>query len=178
VANYRRSKIAGGTFFFTVVTYERRPLFADDVAVHTLRRVLSVTREKWPFTIDAAVILPDHLHMIWTLPPGDSNFSTRWAVIKARFTLASQNATTKQRTPRQMRQRMNRIWQPRFMEHTIRDELDYERHVDHIHYNPVKHGLVDRPVKWPHSSIHHFIDRGMLDTQWGSNKSPIRPDWM
>ena len=176
--NYRRAHVAGGKFFFTVVTYRRQPIFADTNAVDTLREVIALTSDRWPFTIDAAVILPDHLHMIWTLPKDDANFSTRWSVIKARFTQRWKHNAAGARTPRQQRQRLGRVWQPRFMEHTIRDEADFERHVDYIHYNPVKHGLVQHPVDWPHSSIHSYIARGILDAQWGTTGKPATPKWM
>ena len=163
---YRRWRQSGGTYFFTVNLFDRRQnLLVDHIA--DLRAAVAAVRRKRPFVIDAAVVLPEHLHMIWTLPAGDYDFSTRWRLIKAHF---SGNFTA----PPNLRTSLQRhgekgIWQRRFFEHLIRDEDDLAAHVDYIHYNPVKHGHANRPVDWPHSSIHQFIQRGIVDAHWGTS---------
>jgi len=159
MADYRRLYIPGGSYFFTVVTYERRPLFASAQRVNELRRAFRYVKKRRPFTVVAAVVLPDHVHCMWQLPDGDSDFSTRWQMIKTEFSrhlsvpANGDGAKT--------------IWQPRFWEHAIRDEEDFRRHLDYIHYNPVKHGLVSAPVAWPHSSFHKFVRMHWYDEEWG-----------
>jgi len=119
--------------------------------------------------IDAIVLLPDHLHTIWTLPRSDTNYSTRWAWIKKEFTKAWLQAggMEQQQTLGRERDRRRGIWQPKFWEHTIADERDFERHIDYIHYNPVKHGLVSRPRDWPWSSFHRCVRRNLYPLDWG-----------
>ncbi len=117
-----------------------------------------------PFVIDAIVIMPDHLHTVWTLPEGDSDYPTRWGLIKGGFSRA---LPATERLSKSRKQKGERgIWQRRFWEHVIRDENDYQRHVDYIHYNPVKHGFVKRPVDWRYSSIHRYIRQGILTSDW------------
>jgi putative transposase len=144
MADYRRLYIPGGSYFFTVVTYERRSLFASEQQVKELRQAFRYVRARRPFTMVAAVVLPDHVHCLWQLPDGDSDFSTRWQMIKTEF---SRRLSVPVRTSG-----AKMIWQPRFWEHAIRDDEDFRRHLDYIHYNPVKHGLASAPVAWPHSS--------------------------
>ena len=115
------------------------------------------------------VILPDHLHAIWTLPPGDADFAKRWMLIKTAFSRALPKHENINQSRKSKRERG--IWQRRYWEHLIRDELDYERHVDYIHYNPVKHGYVDKAVDWPYSSIHRFIKNGIISSDWGVGES-------
>lgn len=166
---YRRWRIAGGTYFFTVNLLDRRrSLLVDHIDL--LRRSFRMTLANRPFRIDAIVILPDHLHCIWTLPRGDHDFSTRWAAIKREFSRAI--APTERRSASRVRQGERGIWQRRFWEHAITEQDDYIAHVDYIHYNPVKHGLCARPVEWPHSSIHRFIQRGTLTAEWGTGRPP------
>ena len=149
---YRRSFQPGGSFFFTVVTAHRRPVFASATAVALLRESFRAVRKARPFDIDAIVVLPDHLHCIWTLPDGDADFMTRWRLIKTWF---SKHAEIKN------------IWQQRYWEHVLRDERDVEHHVDYIHFNPVRHGLVDSVVDWPYSSFHRYVARGTYRADWG-----------
>ena len=161
---YRRAKVAGGTYFFTVNLAERsRTLLVDHV--DTLRMVIREVKAHHPFHIDAMVILPDHLHAIWTLPEGDCGYPTRWTLIKAGF--SRRIPTEEQRSASRISRGERGIWQRRYWEHLIRDDRDYERHVDYIHYNPVKHGYVDHAVSWPYSSIHRYIATGTVDRSWG-----------
>jgi putative transposase len=143
---YIRAQQPGGTFFFTVVTHGRRKLFYEINNRRTLKKVIMEVQATHPFTVDAWVLLPEHLHCIWTLPEGDTDFSKRWGLIKARFSKELKGHRT---TP---------VWQNRFWEHLIRDDLDLHRHLDYIHYNPVKHGLVASPGDWPASTFHRFVE--------------------
>ncbi len=161
---YRRASIAGGTYFFTLNLAERhRTLLTDHVEV--LRNVVRSVKRRHPFHIDAMVILPDHLHALLTLPATDTDYPTRWALIKAGF---SRNlAKTERRSPSRIGKGERGIWQRRYWEHTIRDELDYARHVDYIHFNPVKHGYARSAADWPYSSIHRYVAAGRLTRDWG-----------
>jgi putative transposase len=160
---YRRAGVPGASYFFTVNLAERsRTLLVDHADV--LRAVIREVRSRHPFRIDAMVVLPDHLHAIWTLPEKDKDFSIRWMLIKSGF--SRRLPTGERRNRSRMAKGERGIWQRRFWEHLIRDEKDYERHVDYIHYNPVKHGYVTRPVDWPHSSIHRFIAQGIVGPDW------------
>jgi len=154
---YRRTYITGGTYFFTVVSARRKPIFASTDVVDILRRAFRHVRANHPFQIDAICILPDHLHCLWTLPDNDSDHSTRWRLIKTRFTRACGENVARP------------VWQKRYWEHLIRDEDDFRRHVDYIHYNPVKHGLADRPIDWTYSSFDKWIERGHYPPDWGTD---------
>ena len=168
VPEYRRAFAAGGTFFFTVVTEHRRRVFADPHARVLLRQATRLCRSRWPFVVDAAVLLPEHLHIIWTLPDGDADFSRRWGYLKKEFTrmwLAA-GGTQEPRSPSRERQRRSGVLQRRFWEHLIRDEIDLRRHVEYIHYNPVKHGLVKCPHAWPFSSFTQWVRRGIYEADW------------
>ena len=161
--HYRRFYSAGGCYFFTVVAAGRRPIFSAPEAVAALRCAFARVRTKHPFDIDAAVILPDHLHCIWTLPAGDADFSTRWRLIKSQFSRHSGIERP--------------VWQPRFWEHCIRSEQDLARHIDYIHYNPVKHGYVAKPAEWPYSSFARFVSQGAYSDDWGASAAPeFSPD--
>jgi len=163
VVHYRRNLIPGASFFFTVVLADRRSsALTDNIAA--LREAFRKIRSERPFEIDAIVILPDHLHTILTLPDGDADFPRRWHRIKTVFTqrLLAAGVTL---PARDSTGRL--LWQRRFWEHTIRDGADHGRHVDYIHDNPVKHGLVANPADWPHSSLHRFIRQGVLAADWG-----------
>ena len=170
--DYRRAIIPGGTFFFTVVTAARRRVFAEEVARQTLKLAIDDVRSMLPFDAVAGVVLPDHLHCIWTLPEGDHDFSERWRRIKARFTrryLRQRGIETAVSASR--REHAERgVWQRRFWEHTIRDEGDLQRHLDYIHYNPVRHGLVARPADWPWSSFHRFVREACYERHWGAQE--------
>ncbi len=165
---FTRAFAPGGTFFFTVVTHRRSPLFAAQEARTFLRRAMDAVRAHRPFQPDAMVLLPDHLHCIWTLPPDDTDFSTRWRKIKETFTrehLAAGGAESRV-SDGQQRKGLRGVWQQRFWEHTIRGETDFERHMDYIHYNPVKHGQAACPHDWPWSSFHRWVGEGAYDANW------------
>ena len=151
---YIRAIVPGGTFFFTVTLLERRRNLLTEHLDH-LRSAFMAARQRRPFTVEAIVILPDHLHCIWTLPSGDADFSARWHDIKARF--AAQIPPGERLSERRLKKGERGIWYWRFWEHVIRDERDYEHHVDYIHYNPVKHGHVMRVADWRYSSFHHYV---------------------
>ena len=151
MTNYRRLRVAGGTYFFTVNLANRGSTTLTD-HIEALREAVRVTRSERPFGIDAAVVLPDHLHMIWTLPGGDADFSTRWRLIKSRFSMAV--GVHAPRTGSQSAKGERGVWQRRFWEHVIRDEADYEAHVRYCRENPVKHGFVERAEDWSWSSLH------------------------
>jgi putative transposase len=177
MSNYRRLKISGGTYFFTLVTEERRPWLCSEIARQTLRTGIERVRQRHPFTIEAFVLLPDHLHCIWTLPDGDSNFFIRWRLIKTFVTKNSGgelSAGTELNLSRQKHQESD-IWQRRFWEHLIRDEQDFTNHCDYIHYNPVKHGLCKAPKDWPFSSFHRLVERGFYPADWGTETVPEVP---
>ena len=167
--NYRRAYVPGGSWFFTVNLLERRlTLLVENV--EGLRQAVAITRQKFPFAIDAFVVLPDHLHAIWTLPPGDADFSTRWRLIKSRFAKALPKQ--EQLGPVRIERNERGIWQRRFWEHLIRDEVDYARHVEYCYINPVKHGLVRRVCDWPHSSFHRDVDAGIVPLDWAGEIDP------
>lgn len=167
--NFRRAKVAGGTFFFTLVTARRSPILCEPFAASLLRQCFRDARLRRPFRIDAIVVLPDHMHTMWTLPQGDSDFSRRWSDFKANFTRRWLRAGGSERAVSSDQQRQGRrgVWQPRFMEHTIRDEEDFHAHLDYIHFNPVKHGLVQRPIDWKLSSIHRYARMAWYARDWG-----------
>ncbi len=165
MVNYRRNYVPGGCYFFTVTLHNRQCAVLTQ-HIDCLRQSFRETRSKKPFVIEAIVILPDHLHTIWQLPEGDCDFSGRWKAIKSGFTrLVKQQGV-------QLRHNDKgeyNLWQRRFWEHTIQNQRDFQRHVDYIHYNPVKHGLVTQVSDWPYSSFHQFVQRGMLPADWGNN---------
>jgi putative transposase len=147
---YRRSKISGGTFFFTVVTFHRRPILTTDLARDVLHIAWKDTEDRFPFITDAICLLPDHIHCIWTLPEGDSNFSIRWKEIKRIFTMnyLYQAGLEPTENPSRYLRKEASIWQRRFWEHVIRDEEDLYAHLNYTHFNPVKHGLVQEVKEW------------------------------
>ena len=160
--NYIRPKVTGSTVFFTVALARR----GDDLLVREverLRAVVRMTMQERAFVVEAWVVLPDHLHAVWTLPEGDRDYSTRWGAIKARFSMGMDAGRL--RSSHVVR-REKGIWQRRFWEHHIRDEADFDAHVRYCWGNPVKHGLVGRAVDWPHSSIHRDIRLGRVEPEW------------
>jgi len=167
--HYRRAFIPGGSFFFTLVTERRSPIFAEDENVDTLREAFRSVKKQRPFVIDAIVIMPDHLHCIWTLPPTDSDFPTRWRLIKTWFSKHCSDELKCQPNPARARKQEQAVWQRRYWEHALRDEDDMNRHIDYIHYNPVKHGLVRTAKEWPHSTFHRYVDAGIYPADWGTN---------
>lgn len=167
---YRRAKTPGGTYFFTVVTYQRRKILCEPDNIALLREVFRSVMTNHPFTIDAIVILPEHLHCIWTLPENDSDFSTRWRLIKSEFSRCCHPKYKQQLSASRQRKQEQAIWQRRFWEHVIRDERDFTQHVEYIHYNPVKHGLVRSPKDWEFSSFHRDVRQGLVDVNWGEGE--------
>ncbi|MCE1182700.1 MAG: transposase [Rhodocyclales bacterium] len=165
--HYRRAFTPGGCFFFTLVTAGRRPILASSAAVATLRQAFQTVRQSRPFEINAAVIMPDHLHCIWTLPPDDGDFATRWRLIKTWFTKHCTPALRSEPDPARAAKREQALWQHRYWEHQLRDESDFARHVDYIHYNPVKHGLAASPMDWPYSSFRRYVQAGFYPADWG-----------
>jgi putative transposase len=167
MTHYRRTRI-GNTFFFTLVTYHRRPVLCHPTIRLSLRRAIDDVRKTRAFAIDAWVLMPDHLHCIWTLPTGDSDFSTRWSLIKRSVSRFSPHIALNPalRHASACKHRESTIWQRRFWEHLIRDDVDFERHLDYIHYNPVRHGYVTRAVDWPYSTIHRYVRDGVYPIDW------------
>lgn len=166
MTEYRRNFRPGGSYFFTVNLADRRLRLLTD-HIGQLRSAIAIVKRRRPFTIDAIVILPDHLHAIWTLPDGDADFPTRWRLIKSVFARA---------LPRDERISASRaakgergVWQRRYWEHTLRDERDYARHMDYIHFNPVKHGHATRVADWPHSSFHRLAALGVYPQDWAGD---------
>jgi putative transposase len=159
MVRYRRNFVPGGTFFFTLTLADRRlSLLTENVTL--LRETMRHIHRLQPWTTDAIAVMPEHLHMLWTLPEGDTKYAQRIRMIKARFTseLRKNGAWSNDTSP----------WQSRYWEHTIRDERDFENHVAYIHYNPVKHGHALRPIDWPHSSFHRYVREGMLASDWSA----------
>ncbi|MGZ5056128.1 MAG: REP-associated tyrosine transposase [Methylobacter sp.] len=168
MSHYRRADIPGATYFFTVVTYRRRPILCDDPVRVALREAVKTVQSHHPFTIDAWVLLPDHLHTIWTLPPGDANYAMRWSSIKRRVSLACAELyhRTDWMTASKRKHRESTFWQRRYWEHCINSESDYVRHRDYIAINPVKHGLVYRAKDWPYSTFHRDVAKGIYPLDW------------
>jgi putative transposase len=150
---YRRTYQRGGCYFFTQVTKNRKPIFGNAENIALLRKAFIHVKQKYPFEIDAAVILPDHLHCIWRMPEDDHDFSRRWRLIKTWCTKHYSGSS---------------VWQQRFWEHMIRYETDYRHHLDYIHFNPVKHGYVKTAEDWPYSSFSKFLTHGYYSQGWGS----------
>jgi len=162
--DYRRNLASRGTFFFTVNLLDRR----SDLLLKYIDAVRA-TRARTPFAIDAWVVLPDHMHCIWTLPPGDADFPSRWYAIKTAFSKALPAA--EQRSAVMVRRGERGIWQRRYWEHTIRDARDYAIHMDYTHFNPVKHGYVSHPADWPHSSFRRCLAAGQYPAGWSGTES-------
>jgi putative transposase len=163
MVHYRRNRIEGASYFFTATLRDRR----SDVLlrhVSALRAAFRAARDVRPFSIDAIVVLPEHLHTIWTLPADDHDYPARWKAVKSGFTRAVREAGE----PLQCSSKGEYdLWQRRYWEHTLRDGEDVARHIDYIHFNPVKHGLVQKVVDWPHSSFHRYVERGVYPVDWG-----------
>jgi putative transposase len=166
---YRRNRVLGGSYFFTVNLLDRNSnLMVAQVAL--LREAVRQVRDKRPFHIDAWSILPDHLHAVWTLPAGDADFSGRWKAIKIAF--AKRIPKTECLSAVRTRKGERGVWQRRFWEHTIRDDRDYAAHMDYVHINPVKHGLVARVSDWPYSSFHRLVRQGVYAADWAGGVEP------
>jgi putative transposase len=165
--HYRRARVPGASYFFTVVAWRRRRILCRPEMRVALRAALREELRTRPFGLDALVLLPDHLHCVWTLPPGDSDFPDRWRRIKASVShaIADQLEAAPDASRRQKGERG--LWQRRYWEHVIRDEADFAAHLDYIHFNPVKHGLVERAADWPWSSLHRYVAQGAYPLGWG-----------
>lgn len=167
--NYRRVWMPGGTYFFTVTLLERHH---NDLLVRhidDLRKAVAYVRARHPFKIHGWVVLPDHLHCVIELPPGDSGYATRWSLIKQRFSKAI--PATEYRSDARLRREERGIWQRRYWEHLIRDDRDYAAHMDYVHFNPIKHGVVLRVSDWPHSTFHRLVKMGVYPSDWGLGES-------
>jgi len=160
---YRRADIKGGTYFFTVNLAERnKTLLVDEI--DKLRNSINKVKKQHPFKLDAMVIMPEHLHALMTLPPGDNDYAMRWMLIKAGF---SRQLPKGERVNQSRKTKGERgIWQRRHWEHLICDDNDFEKHVDYIHYNPVKHGYVKSMVDWPYSTFHDYVTKGIINASW------------
>jgi putative transposase len=168
--NYRRALVPGGCWFFTVNLLDRRSSLLTD-EIDALREATQQTRQKYPFQIDAFVVLPDHIHAVWTLLPGDADFSTRWRLIKSRFAQAIPKREWL--SPAGKARGERGIWQRRFWEHLIRDEKDFARHIEYCYINPVRHGLVRRVQDWPYSSFHRDVQKGLFPEDWAGEITPL-----
>jgi putative transposase len=162
MSNYRRAYQQGGVYFFTVVAYERRPILTQPATIDRLREAFGQVMAKRPFVMDAICILPDHLHCIWRLPENDADFSTRWRLVK-HHVASGMDAGKNTRSEKQ-------VWQRRFWEHLLRDDDDWYRHMDYIHYNPVKHGYVEKPGDWLYGSFPRAVAAGFYQADWGASE--------
>jgi len=167
MSEYRRS-LEGNVYFFTVVTYQRQPFLGTDESIRVFDEILNKVKQTHPFEVEACVFLHDHLHAIWRLPDGDSSYSMRWGLIKKEFSKTMKDKLhSSGPTASRLRHRENTVWQRRFWEHRIRDEKDFQAHFDYIHYNPVKHGLVNKPGDWPHSTFKQYMKNEIYPKDWG-----------
>ena len=175
MSRYRRSDTAGGSYFFTVVSYRRQKILCDDIVRTALRDAIEKTHKAHPFNIDAWVLLPDHLHCLWTLPEGDADFSKRWAIIKRHVSLlcGKQYKRPEWLTESKKKHRESTIWQRRYWEHQIRNEDDFNRHVEYIHYNPVKHDLCKQPSQWAYSTFHRYVKEGVYPMNWAQSEVDV-----
>lgn len=162
--DYRRAFIPGGTYFFTVNLLQRHNSNLLITEIQLLRDTVRKVRQRYPFQINAWVVLPEHLHCIWTLPPGDSNYSLRWRLIKSGFSRGL--PIIERRSKVRIAAGERGIWQRHYWEHVIRDDLDYRHHVDYIHVNPLKHGHVTKIIDWPYSTFHQYVAQGIYPADW------------
>ena len=165
MSTYHRLYITGGLYFFTLVTYERRSFLCEENALLRLKAAFRYAIKKQPFHITGLVILPNHLHCIWQLPKNDSDFSARWSLIKYYFSMGVEGITNNRRE--------KSIWQKRFWEHYIKTEEELVNCLDYIHYNPVKHGYVNNPCDWTHSTFKQHVKNGLYTMDWASNEEPF-----
>jgi len=165
---YRRVRIKGGTYFFTVITYRKRKIFRDPENIELLRNAFRRVLKLYPFKIDAFILMPDHLHCIWTLPQGDSDYPTRWRLIKTLFTKNCKDRYKLPPSTSRAKKKEQAIWHRRYWEHLIRDQEDFRKHVEYIHYDPVKHGWARIPLEWKYSSFHRYVRNGLYDESWGA----------
>ncbi|MEM8640237.1 MAG: transposase [Cyanobacteria bacterium P01_G01_bin.54] len=173
---YRRAKTPGATYFFTLVTHNRRPILCEPENIELLREAFRSVMKNHPLKIDAIAILPDHLHALLTLPENDADFSMRWRLIKSYFSRYYCGEERGKMTESRKNKGEKAIWQRRFWEHQIRSDRDFVSHVEYIHYNPVRHGFVDAPKDWQYSSFHRYVQAGVYDLMWGSSEELVFED--
>ena len=181
MSDYRRSRLGGGVFFFTVLVYKRREILTEPLARECLREAIEKVRKDWPFTVAAMCLLPNHLHCIWQMPDEDGDYSVRWSLIKKHFTrrYLSEGGREIGQSPAREEARYRGIWQKKFWEHRIKNEEDMDNHIRYIHYNPVKHGYVDDPFRWPWSTIHaYYGDRQVDGRPWEEAKEMVLSSYM
>ncbi len=171
MTEYRRAKIQGASYFFTVNCAERRGNRILENNIDALRHAFRGVKQKHPFKIDAIVVLPEHLHCIWTMPAGDADYSMRWNLIKSGFSRLI--TADEKRSDSRIKRGERGIWQRRYWEHVIRDEQDFERHVDYIHWNSVKHGWVQRVSDWPYSSFHTYVRQRIYPANWACESDKL-----
>ena len=177
---YRRVFIPGASYFFTLVANQRSPIFSDANVIDIYHRSVRKVQAAWPLTIEAEVILPDHIHFLCTLPEGDADYPKRVRLIKAAFTRSflGRRQCLDERSDSRIAKGEQAVWQRRYWEHTICDERDFQAHLDYIHLNPVKHGLVAAARDWPHSTFLAWVERGAYELWWGSDEMPPLPEWV
>jgi len=167
---YKRYLKQGGIYFFTIVTFKRKNLFHHSENVGLLKEAFKYIIKRHPFQMDAYVFLPDHIHFIMRLLENDDDFSTRIRLVKSYFSRYCDQQYKQDPSVSRKKKQEQAIWQRRFWEHLISDESDYEKHVEYIHYNPVKHGLAKAPHQWPHSSFHRYVQNGIYNKFWASDE--------
>ena len=167
MTRYRRAFAEGGTFFFTINTYQRQKILTHPGTLAALREATEKVRTARPFEIDAWVVLPDHMHLAMTLPNGDMDYSTRLSIIKRLTSQKASHLVGVAQTASSLRRKESGFWQRRFWEHQIRDDNDFEKHIDYAHYNQVKHGYVKSVKDWPHSTFHRHVAMGHYPENWG-----------
>jgi putative transposase len=170
---YRRSRIAGATYFFTVVAHERRPVLVGPRVLSALRAAFRREQAAGHLSLDAIVVLPDHLHCIWTTPADSADFPGAWRRIKAAVSRACADKLEGSLNPSRRAKGERGLWQRRYWEHAVRDEDDLRRHLDYVHFNPVRHGYVATPAAWPHSSFRRFVRRGLYPESWSADPGEI-----
>jgi putative transposase len=173
--NHHRASPFTDTYFFTLVTHDRRSWLCHDLARTALRTAFVNVRQKYPLAMDACVLLPNHLHCIWTLPEGDREYAKRWQFIKSYVTkrCGKDLMGDMELSAAQPKRQDSTLWQPRFWEHPIRDAAAFSQYCDYIHYNPVQHGLCNSPQEWEFSSIHRFVEQGIYQPNWGTTDVPM-----
>ncbi len=169
---YRRNQQAGATYFFTLCLRDRKSRILVDY-IDVLRLAYRKTQRKKPFITEAIVILPDHIHALWTMPTEDDDYPSRVRLFKSHFT--RQLPVVMKQTDNKNRQthKQTGIWQLRYWEHTIRDEYDFINHANYIHYNPIKHGYVKNVADWKYSTFHRYVKKGLYEKDWGSGIEEI-----
>jgi len=164
---YRRVYVPGGTYFFTVVTYQHRKIFHDPQACELLKVIWSKVIKNFPFTTNTFCLLPDHFHCVITLPQNDTNFSIRLREIKRLFSVSFHDEKNNSLNCSRQKRSEKNIWQRRFWDHLIRNEKDFNNHIEYTHFNPVKHGYVNQVKDWEYSSFHKYVKSGWIDPNWG-----------